>query len=202
MPITTKHIMEAYPLQWPLGYKRTPKHDIQRSRFKSTTGKARDFLKKEVERLRGSQLVISTNLPVKDNGDLYADFGRYKIDDAGVAIYFKYKGAIRSMCCDKFQQVWENLNALAKSIEAIRAIERNGVSDFLDRAFTGFKELPSEEKLSCWQVLGIPPTKDMGTIKKAYLQKVRFAHPDSGGSHESFIELQEAHKAATAYANN
>jgi hypothetical protein len=38
-------------------------------------------------------------------------------------------------------------------------------------------------------------------VKQAYLAKVRTAHPDTGGSQEAFLDLQEAFDRATEYAN-
>lgn len=77
-------VKEAYPLCWPAGYKRTSPR-IQ-SRFKTTMDAAQRFLRAEVIRLGGSDLIISTNIPVRNDGGLYADWMRKKIDDTGVAI--------------------------------------------------------------------------------------------------------------------
>lgn len=193
-------MIEAYPLDWPMDYKRTPAHKKKYSQFKNTLGAARDYLKDEVRRLGGKNLIISTNIPVKNNGDLYADHGRYKIEDPGVAIYFDWNGKHILMCCDQYFKVWENITALAKAIEAIRGLERWGVSEFLERAFTGFKALPehTEAEQSIWKILGLTE-KPMHaeTIKHAFYEQSKICHPDKqGGSHEAFTKLQQAYEKA------
>lgn len=193
-------MIEAYPLDWPIDYKRTPVQKKKCSQFKNTLGAARDFLKEEVRRLGGKGLIISTNVPVKQNGDLYADFGRYKIEDPGVAIYFDWNDKHILMCCDQYYKVWENITALAKAIQAIRGLERWGVSEFLERAFTGFKALPehTESETSIWETLGLS-TKPASVeiVKSAFRERSKIVHPDKAtGSREAFTELQNAYEKA------
>ena len=79
---------KSYPLQWPISYKRS----ITRteSRFKQTSEKAQTFLRDEIYRLNAKNLVISSNVNVRNDGYLYADMCNSKISDPGVAIYFRY----------------------------------------------------------------------------------------------------------------
>jgi hypothetical protein len=155
---------------------------------------AQTTLHKEVERLNGTGLVVSTNLRVKIDGMLYAADMNKKIEDPGVAVYFKYKGKDTSMCCDQYERVWENIYALAKSIEALRSIERWGVSDFLNKAFTGFTALPSPELSNWWTVLGIMPFASLDQIKQAYKDKAKMHHPDTGGDVNEFHKIQRAYE--------
>lgn len=99
--------MEAYPLHWPTGYKRTT-HRIH-SRFEQTMDKAQRFMRDEIIRIGGTQLIVSTNIPVRKDGGLYADWMKKKMEDTGVAIYFQYKGKSISMCCDQYNKIWENV---------------------------------------------------------------------------------------------
>jgi hypothetical protein len=189
---------EAYPLQWPTGYKKTPPGDRITSQFNQTMDKAQQFLRKEIERLEAIDLIISTNIPVRKNGLLYADMMKEKIDDPGVAIYFKHKGKERSMCCDQYLRAWENIYALGKGIEALRGIERWGISEFLDRAFTGFPALPESSTANqkiYWEILGLDgePASSL-VIRSAYRIKAKRLHPDAGGSADQWALLQEAYK--------
>jgi hypothetical protein len=202
MSTNTTTLIEAYPLHWPAGYTRTPSGRRKNSLFKNTLAAARDLLKVEVKRLGGSNLIISTNVPTKQNGDLYADFSRYKLEDPGVAIYFKYNDKDVALCCDRFVRVWENLQALAKAIEAIRGLERWGVSDFLDRAFTGFQQLPQSTtaEKNIWDVLGLVVKPDnVEAVQDAYKAQAKKVHPDRGGSSEAFHELQIAYQHALKF---
>ena len=194
---------EAFPLYWPAGYKRTASYQRINSRFEQTMDKSQQFLRKELDRLGATSLVISTNIPVRKDGGLYTDYMRRIIDDPGVAIYFYLKGKQVTMCCDQYTRVWENIYALGKGIEALRGMERWGVSEFMERAFTGFQELPASNSKTCWEILGsINPTKDTEYIKKAYLNLAKIKHPDAGGTVESFQELQQAYEHALNYAKS
>lgn len=197
---------EAYPLQWPAGYKRTPSGVRISSQFKQTMSEAQRFLKKQMEMMKASDLVISTNIPTrKSDGGFYADMINKKIDDPGVAIYFKHKKMDRSMCCDQYVRVWENIYALAKGLEALRGIERWGISEFLDRAFTGFPALPEMiiiNQKSIWKILGLDEMPaDHQQVRFAYKRKAMELHPDKTGSSEKFIELQHAYKQALSQFN-
>jgi len=188
-------MIEAFPLYWPVGYKRTNSRTW--SRFKVTMDKAQRFLRDELSRMGATGLIISTNIPVRKDGMLYADWMNKKIDDPGVAIYFKYKGKDVSMCCDQYNKIWENIYALGKGIEALRGMERWGVSDFLDRAFTGFTALPeskvTNEKTWC-EILEVQPWANADQIKEAYRKKAMEVHPDKGGTSEMFNRVQTAYQ--------
>ncbi len=191
---------EAYPLQWPDGYKRTKSRFS--SKFKTTMDTAQNFLRAEIKRLGSSGLIVSTNLPVRQDGLLYADWMRRKIDDPGVAIYFKYQGKQVSMCCDQYHTIWENIYALGKGIEAIRGLERWGVSEFLERAFYGFSALPPvAEENDIWLILGLNVKPDaVEAVKEAYRAKSKIYHPDvPGGSQELFVKLNNAYNRALTF---
>lgn len=194
--------IEAYPLCWPAGYKRTLPGQRIWSKFKQSYDGAQRFLQAELQRLGARDIITSTNLRMRKDGMLYSDELNRRIDDPGVAIYFKYKGKTVSMCCDQYTKVWENLYALGKGIEALRGMERWGVSEFLDRAFTGFTALPSSlivpYRKPWYQVLGFAqPPASIDEAEAAYKRLAKERHPDMpGGSTEAFQELGSAYKEA------
>ena len=49
-------------------------------------------------------------------------------------------------------------------------------------------------------LLGLNPPYDVESVKQAYLQKARTAHPDRGGDPADFKRLQEAFERATEFA--
>lgn len=190
-------MIEAFPLHWPIGYKRTKSKKY--SPFKQTMDAAQFFLKIELKRLGASDVIVSTNIPVRKDGMMYTDYMNRNIDDPGVALYFKYNGKDVSMCCDQYNRVWENIYALGKGIEALRGMERWGVSEFLDRAFTGFKALPEQSNAQQWySVLGVPPNASPDEIKDAYRKLAQIHHPDAGGSGDMFAKLNKAYQDALA----
>jgi hypothetical protein len=190
-------MIEAYPLYWPTDY---PRSNTQKySRFKNTLAGARDFVNEEIRRLGAKNPIISTNIPLKNNGDMYADWQRYKIDDHGVAVYFTLKSGQVCLCCDTYGAIWENMQAIGRTIEALRQIDRDGVSDFLNRAFTGFVAISGPKK-DCWEILGIKETRKINQIKEAYRELAKKNHPDNGGVTDVMSEINIAYEEAISEA--
>ena len=194
-------MIEAYPLHWPDGWKRTKKWDKQSSRFQSTFAVARDQLLAEIERLRGrwgrkTDPVLSTNVALRQDGLPYAN--QREPDDSGVAVYFEYKGKQMCFACDKYRKVWENMVAIRKTIEAIRGIERWGASDMMERAFRGFVALTDQSSGPWWHVLGVPRHASRQDIEWAYKRLRAKHHPDRGGDEVKFHEIQQAYHEAVS----
>lgn len=192
--------IEAYPLYWPDGWKRTKPLWREPSKFKSTFAVARDELIAEIERLRGrgrrldTQAVLSTNVALRQDGLPYAN--QREPDDPGVAVYFQYRGKPMCFACDKYRKVWENLVAIRKTIEAIRGIERWGASDMMERAFSGFVALPGNDWRS---VLGYDGHGGIDAAEAAYKRLRGQTHPDRpGGSSEAFQRVLRAWNEAQA----
>ena len=184
---------EAYPLTWPDGWKRVPYRT--RSRFEvSGFGKARDFLLAEIKRMGGSAVILSTNIPLRNDGLPYAN--SREPNDPGVAVYFQHKKREMCFACDAFKTVRENAYAIGKTIEALRGIERWGASDMMERAFRGFAALTAGE--DWWDVLECLPTASLDTINSQYRLRARSAHPDAGGDHSAMARLNQARVSALA----
>lgn len=163
---------QASPLQWPEGRSRTDPRRIIHSRFKSTESVARHVMTDEIERMNGRAIVVSTNKPTRRDGFPYAS--AREPDDSGVAVYFERKGTRVCFCCDQYHYIWENMKAIAKTIEAMRGIERWGSAEMLDRAFVGFKALPPPEFHQVWWgVLGVSKDASPTEIQAAYKLKAR-----------------------------
>lgn len=190
--------IEAYPLAWPVGYPRTERP--QRSRFSGTPGLIKKQLLQELETLGGRDVIISTNVALRRDGLPYAN--QKKPDDTGVAVYFLLNGEQMVLACDKWIGIADNMRAIAKTIEAMRGMERWGVSQMLQRAFTGFKALPSSVTLPWEELLGVGRHASTNDIKAAYRQKSKETHPDLGGSDAKFRQVQEAYEMAMRDLNN
>jgi hypothetical protein len=192
--------VEAYPLTWPVGYPRT-KYPERNLRFKQTSlAKCRDLVLKELERLGARGIVLSTNIPLRQDGLPYGDFERRHITDKGVAVYFSIDKQPTVLCCDAWDRWEDNFYSIAKTIEAMRGIDRWGVSEMLKRAFTGFTALPESTTttMNVWQILGLSDCPaDVDSVKAAYRQQVKKVHPDvPGGSHELMQKLNLAYEEA------
>lgn len=210
--------VDAYPLQWPQGWKRTSASQRREAKFgKARQGTGASYvapraltiteavqrLLDELERLpvRTNSVVISTNVRPTLGG--LPRSGERKPEDPGAAVYWAdpFNGKPRVMAIDQYTRVEDNIAALAATIEAMRAIERHGGAVILERAFTGFTALPAPgqgAKREWWQVLEV----DRATVtregcKQAYRRLASKFHPDKpGGSHEAMSELNRAQEAA------
>lgn len=189
----------AYPLSWPTGRPRTNPDRRESARFKTTFAIARDELMREIARLGGRNLVISTNVPLRNDGLPYATYR--KIDDEGVAIYFTYKNKAMCFACDRWNKVEDNMWAICKTVDALRGVARWGTGDMLEAAFTGFTALPpaqEQEARSWWVVLGVDRDDSIEKIRNAYLRLRGQHHPDRGGDAARFMEVEQAFRTATA----
>lgn len=188
--------IEAYPLHWPDFRPRT-RHP-ERARFNTTFAKARDEVVRQIEMLTetrrsgDAQIVISTNMPLRRDGLPLASARRP--DDCGVAVYFNYSGQQRCFACDRWNGIADNMQAIAKTIEALRGIARWGTGDMLDAAFRGFAALPPPTSgvRPWWEILGVPRDAPLDALREAYRRAASVAHPDRGGSNELMAEVNRA----------
>jgi hypothetical protein len=199
--LKTIKTIETYPLAWPGGVRRSETHE--RSRFEKkgqTVLRVRRFLKDEIRRLGGEDLIISTDMRTRQDGEPIAN--ARDPDDPGAAVYFELHGKKVCLACDKWRELWENLYAIARTIEAMRAIDRWGVSDLLDRMFTGFIALTDDAGKSWASLLGVRGDATKAEITAAYRAKMKDVHPDAGGSDAAAAQINEAYqRALEAVAN-
>jgi hypothetical protein len=188
---------EAYPLQWPEGWPRT----LDWKRGKSRFGKNLGFgeirkLQAELRLLGALHVVISSNVPLRNDGLPYASQAMRKYDDPGVAVYFTLKGKPLSMARDRYATPWENIRSLILAISAIRSIERHGGSTMMERAFAGFASIAPPDWKKPWrEVFGVKP-EWRGDITQLYREKARNRHPDAGGTDQLMAELNVAYEEA------
>lgn len=178
---------EAFPLQWPQGKPRTQYPNSSRFGDRSIDAATR-FLRQEIDRLGGESLVLSTNMKLRLDGLPYSN--QSQPADKGCAVYFNYKKRAMCFACDRWDRIQCNIYAIAMTIEALRGIERWGSGDMVQQAFTGFVALPAPK--NPYDVLGVRPGATKEEIDAAFRQKMKVAHPDTGGDSNSVYELTEA----------
>lgn len=179
-----------YPLCWPSNWPR--KKWPETSRFGNhSVHKAKTFLKEELQRLGAKNVVISTNLQLNLDGLPYTK--QRKPKDLGVAVYFKLNNLDQCFPCDRWNKVSHNLYAIAKTIEALRGIDRWGSKHMLNATFSGFAQLPSGEGAEQIETMDLfENCKTLEEGKKAYREWCAIFHPDKeNGSHKAFLDLQE-----------
>jgi hypothetical protein len=196
----------AFPLSWPKGKPRTESWKRVRGKFETakdgvdggnrkqsiTIAGAVTRLKHELKLMGARNVVISTNLELrKTDGLPKSGQGRLR-EDPGAAVYFRLDGDPVTFAVDRYDDVAQNLAAIAAHIGAARGIERWGVGT-MRQIFQGFMALPAQAMVAepTWQeVLG-----NHRTLKEAeavYYDKMRDAHPDLGGSDEAAARLNRA----------
>lgn len=211
--------MTKYPLSWPAGWKRTKEGARLRARFSKGVRKYQDdpdparrssyVVRGEVTIAEGTkrvlksldmlgasgEAIISSNLALRLDG--LPRGGQGEPDDPGVAVYWEVRGhrGHKVMAIDLYDRVADNLAAIAATLEAMRAIERHGGAQILERAFTGFAALPAPKT---WrEVMGLPDHVTLrDTIAKTYKELALERHPDRGGTHEAMAELNRAWESA------
>jgi hypothetical protein len=151
----------------------------------------------ELERMgiRDDDIIISTNVPLRLDGLPRSD---QEPTDPGVAVYWQKKGqpAMRCMAIDRYTRVADNLAAVAATLDAMRAIERHGGAEILNRAFLGFAALPEKASQPWRVVLGIEGAATLDLVESRFRALVKVHHPDAGGKDEDFWKLQQAREAA------
>ncbi len=220
--------MTKYPLAWPNGWRRTPASQRLPGRFAThgrqytsdgqqswrtleaiTIAGARDRVLREL-RLFGvleGDAIISTNLQLRLDG---LPIGKQRQpDDPGVAVYWQRPAerGTKCMAIDQYTRVEHNLAAIAATLEAMRAIERHGGAQILERAFMGFEALPAPGTITVpWrQVLGLDQQGIVVTreeVERAYRRLRSEHHPDKGGDAGRFHAVQVAYEQAQQELGN
>lgn len=204
---------EAFPLSWPMGWKRTSTWERSRAKFgkktfvdrgknaegqqmgwhtkgQLTIGQGTTRVLHVLAQMGFNQsVVISSNLALRNDGLPLS--GQRAPEDPGVAVYWGTGQKARCIAVDRYDRVADNLAAIAATLEALRAIERHGGAAILDRAFTGFVALPAPEQP--WQVLGLATSKPTPEeIEDAYRKLAMQHHPDRGGDPQEMARINAA----------
>jgi hypothetical protein len=199
-----KYKLSQYPLSWPDGWKRTPWNQRKRATFTRygdrltiQAGLQRVLQQLEMMSIRRDDIIISTNVPTRLDGLPRSD--QRKPDDPGVAAYWRksQNAPMQCMAIDIYDEVADNLGAVAASLSALRAIERHGGAQVQERSFRGFAALPERTGNRPWrEVLDVAGNVTQESLEGQYRRLARVRHPDFGGSDEGMAELNVARAEA------
>lgn len=199
-------IPTRYPLTWPAGWPRASQLQLRDAKFSKNKqdlsvfdGVQRVLTALKALAVDEQDVIISTNIRTRLDG--LPRSGEPAPVDRGAAIYWEQDGHNRSMAIDIYTAVADNLAAIAATLEAIRAIERHGGGQILERVFTGFAALPAPTATrDWWHVLGVqkdaPP--QIITAAHRYLRSVHHPAKIGTGDATAFHDVQKAYEQAVA----
>lgn len=183
---------ESYPLHWPEDWPRSERKIS--SKLRTSLSKALDNVHDELRRFGNDtgvavkDVVISSNYTLTDRNP----------KESGVAVYFTWEGISTCIAVDRYLSIEENLQAIAKVVEAERTKMRHGGLNLVRAAFRGYAALPPPNHATAnWHlILGVERSATLHDIHAAYKRRARIVHPDHGGSTAQFQELQDAYREA------
>jgi hypothetical protein len=194
---------EAFPLAWPPGWPRQKGRRDSDARFNGPTfrwDRVYRGLKDELRKIGATQIVISTNQPLRNDGYPYAQ--QRNISDVGVAVYFMRNGKSLVMAQDRFWSIIGNMRSLTMAIEGLRQMERHGGAVMLERAFDGFLAIAPPE--DCWKILELDeivvrrmrtkenfPGECRTLIQDVFRQKAKMAH-GTGADMDRLVKARDA----------
>lgn len=189
------------------------------ARFKAKYSDTLDLLDRELFHISAqSPVIIQTYL---DERDIRLD-GLPRSDarvPSNPAVIISFKRRVKydpqlkrdiyedlSFPCDTFTTWKDNLRAIALALEALRKVDRYGVTKNGEQ-YRGWKALPPqaindfEDKYQAakfifqYSQMKIEVNRIVAfreDFETAYKQAARKLHPDAGGSHDAFLKLQRA----------
>lgn len=172
------------------------------SPFRASYGKTLDLLDKELSHLGARTIVLQvamTRDQIRLDGRPRAG---EKPEHPGIILSFRTsKGEDLSFPCDKYKHWEDNLRAIALSLEALRTVDRYGVTRSREQ-YKGWVALPetSDSTNEAAQLLASYSGHQAREILNsaeirdyAYKIACRSTHPDiAGGSNDKFLKVQDA----------
>jgi hypothetical protein len=181
----------------------TPAEARKRSPFKASYGNTLDLLFREADMLDAKHLVLQVDLQSSDiRRDGLPRTGARHGSNPGVIVSFSSKFGPLRYATDTYGDWKSNLRAIALGLEALRAVDRYGVSgrgeqyrgwtaitagtggglfSTRDEAETWLRKVAAEEGIDTW-----------ASWEALYRALARRLHPDTGSSEELFKQLGAA----------
>jgi hypothetical protein len=175
----------------------------KRSKFKAKYSQTVEFLYSELNHLDARQIVLEVAVDlywVKQDGMLRSGA---RPTHPGVRLSFHSWGKHLSFPCSTYDYWEDNLRAIALSLEALRSVDRYGVTQG-NQQYTGFTAIAAPGASESAESLRLFLLAAAGSTAKPYeiadwksvLRSALIAqHPDRPqGNHEKFIQVQNAGK--------
>lgn len=188
-------------------------YERRSSPFKAPYTHTLDLLEFELSKLNAAAVVIQAQVErsqIRNDGWVRSDAS---VKGPAVILSFKTSDGEFVYPCDTFTDWRDNIRAIALSLEALRKIDRYGVTRRGEQ-YQGFKALPPPAaevpKMKPEEAAAFLASKVEGvsaealTVNQHLFQALlkmcrQQLHPDQGGSHEEFVRLQEAAAVLTEH---
>lgn len=162
------------------------------SPFRATLGKTLTRLSLEMEALHATMIVIELDV---DDRDIRLDgYPRANalVHSAAVAVSFESRFGPLRYATNEFQRWEDNLRAVALAMQALRAVDRYGVSKRGEQ-YQGWKALPmstdpADAIQTEAQARALLVDNYGGSIRRALIE----THPDRGGDADEFRKVIRA----------
>lgn len=157
--------------------------------FKAPYQATINLLEREARQLGARRVIVELALRESDlrlDGQPYAGA---RTDHPGVTVAFDSRHGPLKYTADKFATWQENLRAIALGLEALRKVDRYGMTSRGEQ-YAGWKALPSGDDSQ--RDRGAELIREHGGVKEALFA----THPDRGGAAEDFAAVQAARSAA------
>lgn len=178
----------------------TPAAARKQSTFKATYPATLGLLCREAEKLGAHELVLQVDIAerwIRTDGlpAANARFGTHP----GVAVSFDSAHGPLRYATDAFTEWQDNLRAIALSLEALRAVDRYGVSKRGEQ-YTGWRALPAgqfgtADEAIRWmrgQLTARIGAHSIREPRDMYRGLAKLMHPDTGGSAADWEQLDAA----------
>jgi hypothetical protein len=195
----------------------TPAAKRRNATFRASYNKTLHLLENELSKLRAKNIVIWAWFSFAQLRNDGWPFSNAQPSGVGVIVSFHTPQGDFSFPCDTFTAFDDNLRAIALALEALRAVDRYGVTK-RNEQYAGWKQLPqpsdqpfrTKEEAASFLATQAGYTDRAEFVAHAilteqaerqtvYRQAAARLHPDSnGGSHELFVRLQAAKKLLEA----
>lgn len=187
-------------LDWPAEYDRTPPNEREPypHGFRVTRSQAFDNILEELRRVDARNVQMDTGAKHQKRNP-NKPYANSSFEDPGVVVRFERDGQQYCIPMDRWDNPRDNAQAIARTLEAKRALARYGVETIESEYQT--MALPSADgdavvaSVPPHKVLGVAPDAPPAVVKGAYRELLMERHPDHGGSREEFEQLQAAKEA-------
>ncbi|WP_436347405.1 DnaJ domain-containing protein [Natronorubrum sp. FCH18a] len=187
-------------LKWPDGFERTSAEDREPypHGFRVSRTRAFENILEELRKMNARNVQVKTAAP-HTQAEPHRPYADRDPDDSGVVVYFERDGQQFAVPCDRWDNLRDNAQSIAKYLNAKRALERYGVqtveSEFSTQALPSADEDVVAPPEPHHDVLEVAPDATDDDVKAAARAKKKEHHPDLGGDRERFQRVVEAEEA-------